>query len=37
VYVRTGQILTVVKPHGRHTICHPRDVRDVIRILEEKA
>jgi predicted RNA binding protein YcfA (HicA-like mRNA interferase family) len=34
VYVRAGQILTVVKPHGRHTTCHPRDVRDVIRFLE---
>ncbi|MFA5028617.1 MAG: type II toxin-antitoxin system HicA family toxin [Candidatus Methylomirabilota bacterium] len=37
VYVRAGQILTVVKPHGRHTTCHPRDVRDVIRFLEGEA
>ena len=37
VYVRTGQILTVVKPHGQHTTCHPRDVLDVTRVLEEEA
>jgi len=35
VYVRGGQVLTIVKPHGTHTSCHPRDVRDVIRFLEE--
>jgi len=35
VYVRASRILTVVKPHGRHTTCHPRDVRDVIRFLED--
>ncbi len=36
VYIRGGRILTVVKPHGGHTTCHPRDVRDVIRFLEEE-
>lgn len=37
VYVRGGRVLTVVKPHGRHKTCHPRDVRDIIRFLEEEA
>ena len=36
VYVRGGRVLTLVKPHGTHTSCHPRDVRDVIRFLEEE-
>ena len=36
VYVRGGRVLTLVKPHGTHTSCHHRDVRDVIRFLEEE-
>lgn len=36
VYVHGNRVLTVVKPHGRHKTCHPRDVRDVIRFLEEE-
>ncbi len=36
VYVRGNRVLTVVKPHGGRKACHPRDVRDVIRFLEEE-
>ncbi len=36
VYVRGNRILTVVRPHGKRKTCHPRDVRDVIRFLEEE-
>ncbi len=36
VYVRGGRVLTVVKPHGKHKTCHPKDVRDVLRFLEEE-
>jgi predicted RNA binding protein YcfA (HicA-like mRNA interferase family) len=36
VYVRGGRVLTIVKPHGTHKTCHPGDVRDVIRFLEEE-
>jgi len=36
VYVRGSQVLTVVKPHGKRKTCHPADVRDVIRFLEEE-
>jgi predicted RNA binding protein YcfA (HicA-like mRNA interferase family) len=36
VYVRGGRVLTVLKPHGKRKTCHPRDVRDVIRFLEDE-
>lgn len=36
VYVRGRRVLTIVKPHGTHKTCHPTDVRDVIRFLEEE-
>lgn len=36
VYVRGGRVLTIVKPHGKRKTCHPRDVRDAIRFLEDE-
>ena len=36
VYVRGNRILAVVKPHGGRKTCHPGDVRDVVRFLEEE-
>ncbi len=35
VYKRGENILTVVKPHGKHKHYHWLDVKDVINILEE--
>ena len=28
-----GRLLVVVRPHGRHKTCHPRDVRRVLEVL----
>jgi len=28
-----GRLLVVVRPHGRHKTCHPRDIRRVLEVL----
>ncbi len=28
-----GTVLTVVKPHGKHTTCHPTDIRKLLKVL----
>ncbi|MGO9463876.1 MAG: type II toxin-antitoxin system HicA family toxin [Isosphaeraceae bacterium] len=28
-----GRLLVVVRPHGKHKTCHPRDVRKVLEAL----
>jgi predicted RNA binding protein YcfA (HicA-like mRNA interferase family) len=30
---RKGHLLTVVKPHGGRTHCHPEDVKKVLKVL----
>jgi len=29
-----GRVLTIVRPHGRHKTCQPKDIRKILEILE---
>jgi predicted RNA binding protein YcfA (HicA-like mRNA interferase family) len=29
-----GRLLVVVRPHGRHKTCHPKDIRKVLEELD---
>ena len=31
---RDGRVLTLVRPHGRHKMCHPADVKKLLDLLK---
>jgi predicted RNA binding protein YcfA (HicA-like mRNA interferase family) len=30
---RDGRLLTIVRPHGRHKMCHPADIKKILALL----